>query len=132
MRLAPALKHVAAKGGVLKYSSARRNPAWLASRCASDLSSCAYADMKEDEDGFTIRGDWAGLGAKHITARYRLSDFFGVVITNRKNGATRSGNREFAFVEEARAGALNALVWATDLRRRPGRTPFARENPPCL
>ncbi|MHC2364250.1 GAF domain-containing protein [Rhizobium leguminosarum] len=39
------------------------------------VSSCAYADMEEDEDGFTIRGDWAGLGAKHITGRYRLSDF---------------------------------------------------------
>jgi len=38
-------------------------------------SSCAYADMDEDEDGFTIRGDWAAEGAQHITGRYSLQDF---------------------------------------------------------
>jgi hypothetical protein len=27
-----------------------------------NLSVCAYADMDEDEDGFTIRGDWAAPG----------------------------------------------------------------------
>lgn len=28
-----------------------------------DVSNCAYADMDPDEDGFTIRGDWAAPGA---------------------------------------------------------------------
>jgi hypothetical protein len=27
-----------------------------------DVSNCAYADMDPDEDGFTIRGDWAAPG----------------------------------------------------------------------
>lgn len=40
-----------------------------------DVSSCAYADMDEDEDGFTIRGDWAAPGAMHITGHYSLADF---------------------------------------------------------
>jgi hypothetical protein len=30
------------------------------------VTSCAYADMDSDQDGFTIRGDWAAPGAVHI------------------------------------------------------------------
>src|SRR3954463_14045718 len=40
-----------------------------------DVSSCAYADMDPDQDGFTIRGDWAAPGAMHIIGHYRLADF---------------------------------------------------------
>ncbi|MBW7968819.1 GAF domain-containing protein [Bradyrhizobium sp. BR 10289] len=39
------------------------------------VSSCAYADMDPDEDGFTIRGDWAAPGATHILGHYSLADF---------------------------------------------------------
>ena len=39
------------------------------------VSVCAYADMDADEDGFTIRGDWAAPGSGHITGRYHLKDF---------------------------------------------------------
>ena len=39
------------------------------------VSSCAYADMDPDEDGFTIRGDWAAPGAIHIVGHYSLADF---------------------------------------------------------
>lgn len=39
------------------------------------VSNCAYADMDADEDRFTIRGDWASAGARHITGRYSLADF---------------------------------------------------------
>ncbi|MCQ4295184.1 PAS domain-containing protein [Pseudomonas stutzeri] len=39
------------------------------------LSSCAYADMDPDQDGFTIRGDWAAPGCVSILGRYRLADF---------------------------------------------------------
>jgi signal transduction histidine kinase/ActR/RegA family two-component response regulator len=45
------------------------------------VSVCAYADMDEDEDGFTIRGDWAAPGATHITGRYRLKDFGRLAVT---------------------------------------------------
>ena len=38
-------------------------------------SSCAYADMDDDQDGFTIRGDWAAPGARSIVGRYRLAAF---------------------------------------------------------
>ncbi|UPG85942.1 response regulator [Luteibacter aegosomatis] len=40
-----------------------------------DVSVCAYADMDADEDGFTIRGDWATDGATSIVGHYRLSAF---------------------------------------------------------
>jgi PAS domain S-box-containing protein len=40
-----------------------------------EVSSCAYADMDPDQDGFTIRGDWAAPGAMHILGHYRLADF---------------------------------------------------------
>src|SRR6476620_7586096 len=39
------------------------------------VSSCAYADMDPDQDGFTIRGDWAAPGAMHIVGHYNLADF---------------------------------------------------------
>lgn len=39
------------------------------------VSSCAYADMDEDQDGFTIRGDWSAEGFATITGHYSLADF---------------------------------------------------------
>ncbi len=36
---------------------------------------CAYADMDPDEDGFTIRGDYAVPGAASIRGHYSLRDF---------------------------------------------------------
>ena len=39
------------------------------------VTSCAYADMDADQDGFTIRGDWAAPGAVHIIGHYSLAEF---------------------------------------------------------
>ncbi|KQP60668.1 MULTISPECIES: PAS domain-containing protein [unclassified Methylobacterium] len=39
------------------------------------LSNCAYADMDPDEDGFTIRGDWAAPGSPSIVGHYSLAAF---------------------------------------------------------
>lgn len=39
------------------------------------VSVCAYADMDPDEDGFTIRGNWAAPGAHGIVGRYSLAAF---------------------------------------------------------
>ena len=36
---------------------------------------CAYADMDADQDGFTVRGDWAAPGATSIVGRYSLAAF---------------------------------------------------------
>ena len=40
-----------------------------------EVSNCAYADMDEDQDGFTIRGDWAAPGTPSIVGHYSLADF---------------------------------------------------------
>jgi PAS domain S-box-containing protein len=40
-----------------------------------NISVCAYADMDEDGDGFTIRGDWAAPGSTSIVGHYSLADF---------------------------------------------------------
>ncbi|WP_439472080.1 PAS domain-containing protein [Brevundimonas sp.] len=39
------------------------------------VSVCAYADMDPDQDGFTIRGDWAAEGSSSIVGHYSLADF---------------------------------------------------------
>jgi PAS domain S-box-containing protein len=39
------------------------------------VSICAYADMDEDQDGFSIRGDWSAPGSMSIVGHYRLVDF---------------------------------------------------------
>ncbi|WP_455957949.1 diguanylate cyclase [Methylorubrum aminovorans] len=40
-----------------------------------NLSNCAYADMDPDQNGFTIRGDWAAEGSPSIVGHYSLADF---------------------------------------------------------
>ena len=47
-----------------------------------DLSVCAYADMDEDQDGFTIRGDWSAPGATSIVGHYSLADFGRLAVRN--------------------------------------------------
>jgi PAS domain S-box-containing protein len=47
-----------------------------------NLSVCAYADMDEDEDGFTIRGDWAAPEATSIIGHYSLADFGKLAVKN--------------------------------------------------
>lgn len=40
-----------------------------------NLSSCAYAIMDPDENGFTICGDWVAPGSPRLLGQYRLADF---------------------------------------------------------
>ena len=51
-----------------------------------NLSVCAYADMDEDEDGFTIRGDWVAPGAMSIVGHYSLADFGKLAVDNLSAG----------------------------------------------
>ncbi|MDM0108823.1 PAS domain-containing protein [Variovorax sp. J22R24] len=50
------------------------------------VSICAYADMDEDEDGFTIRGDWVAPGLTTIVGRYRLQDFGSLAVDRLRAG----------------------------------------------
>ena len=49
---------------------------------------CAYADMDPDQDGFTIRGDWAEPGSRSIVGHYSLADFGALAV--RELGAGRA------------------------------------------
>ncbi len=50
------------------------------------VSICAYADMDEDQDGFTIRGDWAAPPSKSIVGHYSLADFGKLAVKNLSAG----------------------------------------------
>ncbi|WP_210318484.1 GAF domain-containing protein [Aureimonas endophytica] len=60
------------------------------------LSICAYADMDEDEDGFTIRGEWTAPGAPSLLGHFRLRDFGEA--THR-----RLGSGETLVIDDSRA-----------------------------
>ncbi|WP_339532651.1 GAF domain-containing protein [Pseudomonas mucidolens] len=50
------------------------------------LSNCAYADMEPDEDGFTIRGNWAAPGSPSIVGHYSLADFGQLAVSRLQAG----------------------------------------------
>lgn len=43
---------------------------------------CAYADMDQDQDGFTIRGDWHAPGSTSIVGHYSLASFGKLALKN--------------------------------------------------
>ncbi|MHA6492782.1 PAS domain-containing protein [Pseudomonas borbori] len=47
---------------------------------------CAYADMDPDQDGFTIRGDWAAPGSSSIVGHYSLAAFGKLAVKNLQAG----------------------------------------------
>ncbi|MGJ7552330.1 ATP-binding protein [Pseudomonas alloputida] len=51
-----------------------------------ELSSCAYAVMEADEDGFTICGDWVAPGSPRLLGQYRLADFGRLAVSRLRAG----------------------------------------------
>ncbi|MBA1200280.1 response regulator [Pseudomonas capeferrum] len=51
-----------------------------------NLSSCAYAVMDADEDGFTVCGDWTVPGSPPLVGQYRLADFGQLALTRLRSG----------------------------------------------
>lgn len=72
-------------------------------------SSCAYADMDEDENGFTIRGDWAAPGAQHITGRYRLKDFGKLAVSELSAGRPLIINDNLKEIDPDEAATFQAI-----------------------
>ena len=68
------------------------------------LSNCAYADMDEDQDGFTIRGNWHGPGSPSIVGHYRLADFGALAVQELSAGRPLIINDNLAEIapEEAK------------------------------
>jgi PAS domain S-box-containing protein len=47
---------------------------------------CAYADMDDDQDGFSIRGDWSAPGSPSIVGHYSLAHFGKLAVKNLSAG----------------------------------------------
>ncbi|WP_434701723.1 response regulator [Pseudomonas sp. D1-36] len=74
-----------------------------------NLSNCAYADMDEDEDGFTIRGDWAKAGSPSIIGHYRLLDFGRLAVTNLRAGKPLVINDNLTELAPEEAAAFQSI-----------------------
>jgi len=74
-----------------------------------NLSNCAYADMDEDEDGFTIRGDWARAGSPSIVGHYRLADFGRLAVANLGAGKPLVINDNLAELAPEEAAAFQSI-----------------------
>lgn len=73
------------------------------------VSSCAYADMDPDQDGFTIRGDWAAPGAVHIVGHYSLGDFGKLAVKNLGAGRPLVVNDNLTELEPHEAATFQAI-----------------------
>jgi GAF domain-containing protein len=73
------------------------------------VSSCAYADMDPDQDGFTIRGDWAAPGAVHVVGHYSLTDFDRLAVKNLGAGQPLIVNDNLVELEPHEATTFRAI-----------------------
>jgi PAS domain S-box-containing protein len=73
------------------------------------LSVCAYADMDEDQDGFTIRGDWAAPGSASIVGHYRLADFGKLAVQNLTAGLPLVVNDNLRELAPEEAATFQAI-----------------------
>jgi len=73
------------------------------------VTSCAYADMDPDQDGFTIRGDWAAPGALHIVGHYSLADFGKLAVKNLGAGQPLVINDNLKELEPEEAATFQRL-----------------------
>jgi len=73
------------------------------------LSNCAYADMDSDEDGFTIRGNWAAEGSPSIVGHYSLADFGKLAVRNLSAGEPLIVNDNLSELEPEEAATFQAI-----------------------
>ncbi|WP_238180132.1 PAS domain-containing protein [Methylobacterium haplocladii] len=73
------------------------------------LSNCAYADMDPDEDGFTIRGDWAAEGSPSIVGHYSLKEFGKLAVRNLSAGEPLIINDNLAELAPEEAATFQAI-----------------------
>jgi signal transduction histidine kinase/CheY-like chemotaxis protein len=74
-----------------------------------EVSNCAYADMDPDEDGFTIRGDWAAPGSPSIVGHYSLADFGVLAVERLSAGQPLIVNDNLAELAPHEAATFQAI-----------------------
>ncbi len=73
------------------------------------VSICAYADMDEDQDGFTIRGDWVAERSHSIVGRYSLAAFGELAVQNLRAGRPLIVNDNRAELPAEAAAAFQGI-----------------------
>ncbi|HEX2147300.1 MAG TPA: ATP-binding protein, partial [Pseudorhizobium sp.] len=79
------------------------------------LSNCAYADMDEDQDGFTIRGDWAAQGSPSIVGHYSLAAFGKLAVANLTRGLPLVVNDNLVELEPEEAATFQNIGIASTI-----------------
>lgn len=74
-----------------------------------DLSNCAYADMEEDQDGFTIRGECPRAGVPSIVGHYSLADFGQLAVQELRAGRPLIVDDNLAQIAEDGAQTFQAI-----------------------
>jgi signal transduction histidine kinase/CheY-like chemotaxis protein len=73
------------------------------------VSICAYADMDDDADGFTIRGDWSAPGSASIVGHYNLANFGRKAVTELSAGRPLIINDNQQELESSEAATFENL-----------------------
>ena len=79
------------------------------------LSNCAYADMHDDGDGFTIRGNWHAAGSPSIVGEYSLAGFGEEAVRELGEGRPLVINDAPAELAPEAAGTFQALGIASTI-----------------
>lgn len=80
-----------------------------------NLSSCAYAVMHDDEDGFTICGDWVAAGSAHLVGEYRLTDFGQLALSRLRSGQMLEVNDSLTQLSACEAATFQTIGTAATL-----------------
>ncbi|MNM51263.1 Blue-light-activated protein [compost metagenome] len=73
------------------------------------LSSCAYAVMDADEDGFTICGDAVALGSPRLVGQYRLAAFGHLALSRLRGGLPLVINDNLTELAAEEAATFQAI-----------------------
>ena len=73
------------------------------------VSNCAYADMDDDQDGFSIRGDWTAPGSPSIVGHYSLADFGKLAVQELGAGRPLIVNDNAVELDPEEAATFQAL-----------------------
>ncbi|MFJ4345539.1 ATP-binding protein [Pseudomonas sp. NPDC089401] len=73
------------------------------------LSSCAYAVMEPDEDGFTICGDAVAPGSPHLVGQYQLHDFGQLALSRLRSGQALVINDNLSELAATEAATFQAI-----------------------
>ncbi|MCX2890121.1 MULTISPECIES: ATP-binding protein [Pseudomonas] len=73
------------------------------------LSSCAYAVMDPDEDGFTICGDAVAPGSPHLVGQYQLRDFGHLAVSRLRSGQALVINDNLRELAPEEAATFQAI-----------------------